>query len=409
MTRGEATPPPSSHVPTAIMAATAPTSTTRFWHSDRWRRFAIQAVFLAALLLLLLYAVSRATRVPLGFDFLNGPAGFAIANHWLLDVSAGDTRLTVYLAGVANTVRLVLAGIAFATILGVAMGVARLSSNWLVSRVALVYVEIFRNTPLLVQIVFWYTAVLLKLPRIDSERNLGGVAYLSNRGLALPWPEAAGAVLLWLVLCVVAGIAGWYVRRRRRVVEEDTGRVAAPNRWATATFFLLAAIAFVGTGLPVAIDTPTLFRPDVGALEYRGGMVVTPEFMAMLLALVVYTGSFITEIVRGSIQALPRGQTEAAMALGMTGYQRMTLIILPQALRTMIPAVTNQFLNLTKNSSLAVVIGYSELFFISGIFINNVGHAVPMFIIIIGTYVALSLTISTAMNWLNRRVQLASR
>ena len=168
-------------------------------------------------------------------------------------------------------------------------------------------------------------------------------------------------------------------------------------------------MAFAVTGLPVIVDSPTLFRPDVGAIEYRGGMVVTPEFMAMLLALVVYTGAFITEIVRGSIQALARGQTEAAMALGMTGYQRMTLIILPQALRTMIPAVTNQFLNLSKNSSLAVVIGYSELFFISGVVINNAGHAVPMFIIIISTYVTLSLLISAAMNWLNRRVQLVGR
>ncbi|MDA0364433.1 MAG: ABC transporter permease subunit [Chloroflexi bacterium] len=391
------------------MAAATSTPRLRFWHNRRQRRLAIQAAFLAALLLLILYSISRATRLSLGFDFLNGPAGFAISNHWLVEVDAGDPRWRVYLAGVANTVRLVIAGIILATLLGVVMGVARLSGNWLVSRVALVYVEIFRNTPLLVQIVFWYTAVLLKLPRIDAERDFNGVVYLSNRGLALPWPEPEGAILPWLVLCVAAAAAAYYVRRRRILLDERTGRSGAANRWALATFLALAAVAFAVTGLPVIVDSPTLFRPDVGAIEYRGGMVVTPEFMAMLLALVVYTGAFITEIVRGSIQALARGQTEAAMALGMTGYQRMTLIILPQALRTMIPAVTNQFLNLSKNSSLAVVIGYSELFFISGVVINNAGHAVPMFIIIISTYVTLSLLISAAMNWLNRRVQLVGR
>lgn len=391
------------------MAAAAPGNVTRLWQSERGRRLLIQAAFLVVLALLLAYAVARASRLSLSFDFLSGPAGFAISNSWLVNIESGDRRLTVYLVGVANTVRLVVAGIALATLLGVVMGVARLSSNWLVARVALVYVEIFRNTPLLVQIVFWYTAVLLKLPRIEAERDLGGVVYLSNRGLAMPWPEPAGAILLWVILCVAAAAAAWYVRRIRTQREERTGLSSAPDRWAALTFFVLAAVAFVATGLPVTIDTPTLFRPGVGALEYRGGMLITPEFMAMLLALVVYTGAFITEIVRGSIQALDRGQTEAAMALGMTGYQRMTLIILPQALRTMIPAVTNQFLNLSKNSSLAVVIGYSELFFISGVFINNVGHAVPMFLIIIGTYVTLSLLISSVMNWLNRRVQLVGR
>ena len=189
------------------MAAATSTPRLRFWHNRRQRRLAIQAAFLAALLLLILYSISRATRLSLGFDFLNGPAGFAISNHWLVEVDAGDPRWRVYLAGVANTVRLVIAGIILATLLGVVMGVARLSGNWLVSRVALVYVEIFRNTPLLVQIVFWYTAVLLKLPRIDAERDFNGVVYLSNRGLALPWPEPEGAILPWLVLCVAAAAA----------------------------------------------------------------------------------------------------------------------------------------------------------------------------------------------------------
>lgn len=168
------------------MAAVVPGPPAHLWHTERGRRLLIQAAFLAVLALLIAYAISRATRLSLSFDFLGGPAGFAIGNSWLVEIESGDRRLTVYLAGVANTVRLVMAGILLATLLGVVMGVARLSGNWLVARVALLYVEIFRNTPLLVQIVFWYTAVLLKLPRIESERDLGGLAYLSNRGLAIP-------------------------------------------------------------------------------------------------------------------------------------------------------------------------------------------------------------------------------
>ena len=175
---------------------------------------------------------------------------------------------------------------------------------------------------------------------------------------------------------------------------------------AAGVFLLISAVGYLATGLPFGIDVPELVT--IGNTQsYDGGITITPEFAALLVALVVYTGSFITEIVRGSIQALPRGQAEAAAALGLTSYQRMTLVILPQALRTMIPAVTNQYLNLTKNSSLAVAIGYSEFFSLSQTIVNNAGHAVPLFTVIILTYMALNLVISAIMNWFNRRVQLA--
>jgi len=211
-----------------------------------------------------------------------------------------------------------------------------------------------------------------------------------------------------VILAVAALAFASWIRSRRLKEEAETGRSTHANLYAFGSFVVLAGGAFVATGFPVGIDPPVLVANDLGTTQdYSGGLKITPEFAALLFALVLYTGSFITEIVRGSIQSLPLGQAEAAAALGLTGYQRMTLVILPQALRTMIPAVTNQYLNLSKNSSLAIVIGYSELFFVSDEIRNNAGHSVPMFALIIGTYLTLNLLISAVMNWLNRRVQTA--
>ncbi|MDA0256768.1 MAG: ABC transporter permease subunit, partial [Chloroflexi bacterium] len=191
--------------------------------------------------------------------------------------------------------------------------------------------------------------------------------------------------------------------------EERTGVPARAGRWGAATALLVAGVGFLATGLPLTPNTPEIITSGTNIQRYEGGLSITPQFAAVLIALVTYTGSFIAEIVRGSIQALPNCQGEAAAALGLSAYQRMTLVVLPQALRSMIPPLTNQYLNLTKNSSLAVVIGYSELFFISTVVINNAGHAVPMFVLVIGTYQALNLLISLAMNSLNTRVQLVGR
>lgn len=382
----------------------------RLIRSRRAQRIAVQAAFAAGVALFLVYMVARSLTLERDFEFLTGPAGFALSHQWITDFDSSDRRIDAYLTGVWNTVRIVVVGIALATLLGVVMGVARLSRNWLVSRVALAYVELVRNTPLLVQIIFWWSAILLaRLPRIEEGASIGDVAYISNRALALPWPQARGLAGVWVALLIVAFAAGWLVRRWRLRVEDRTGRPARGDAFAFAAFVAIAGVGFLATGLPVGIDTPTLVQPERGAALYSGGIEVTPEFAALLLGLVFYTGSFITEIVRGSIQALPRGQTEAGAALGLSAYQRLTLIILPQALRTMIPALTNQYLNLLKNSSLAVAIGYSELFFVGNVIINNVGHAVPMFLVIIFTYMAMGLLISVAMNALNSRVQLVGQ
>lgn len=379
-----------------------------FWRSRRGRRVLIQAVAAVGLLFFLAYLVDRASNLEVGVGFMDQRTGFALANQWLTTFDPDDNRWIAYAAGVFNTIRVVLVGIVLATLVGVVMGVARLSNNWLVSRLATVYVEVIRNTPLLVQIIFWHTVVLLQLPRISEGVNLGEVVYISNRALAIPWPQERGLAILWVVLALAAFTFAWWLRSRRLTEEAETGRSTHANLYALGTFLVLATGAFVATGFPVGIDVPELVSNRTGTTQnYEGGIKVTPEFAALLFALVFYTGSFITEIVRGSIQSLPRGQAEAAAALGLSGYQRMTLVILPQALRTMIPAVTNQFLNLSKNSSLAIVIGYSELFLVSSTIINNAGHAVPMFGLIIGTYLTMNLLISLVMSWFNRRVQLA--
>ncbi len=378
----------------------------RLLRSGRSRSLAIQAGLSVLLFLLLAYFIDRASRLELGFDFLDGPAGFAISHTWLVDFDSGDSRITAYLVAVTNTLRLVIVGILLATLIGVVAGVARLSDNWLVSRIATVYVEIVRNTPLLVQIIFWYTAIFLKLPRIDEERSLFGIVYLSNRALALPWPEPRGDLFTaWAIATAIAVVPAYLVRRRRARREAETGQTTRPNLYATAVFAGVTVVAYLALGFPVGIDTPTIAREQF-TQSYVGGLSVTPEFAALLIALVTYTGSFIAEIVRGSIQALPRGQSEAAMAVGLSGYQRLTLVILPQALRSMIPSLTNEYLNLTKNSSLAAAIAYADLFQISEIIINKAGHAVVMFMVVIATYQVMSFAISAAMSFINRRVQL---
>jgi general L-amino acid transport system permease protein len=377
------------------------------WRRRRTRRYLIQAAFLAVVGLIVAYLIVQALGLDLDFDFLSGPGGFSIPHQWLTGYDTSDTRLAAYATGVVNTIRLVAVGIVLATIIGVVAGVARLSKNWLVSRIATFYVETIRNTPLLVQVIFWYTVVFLELPEIAENRTLFGAFYLSNRALALPFVESHGAFGIWILILLAGAASAWWTRARLLRREDDSGQRSFATPSAALLFAVVGGLGFLATGTPLSADLPTTDVTDFGIRTIDGGMQVTPEFAAILLGLVLYTGAFIAEIVRGSIQALPVGQGEAAAALGLSAYQRMTLIILPQALRIMIPPLTNQYLNLTKNSSLAVAIAFPELVFVGTTIINNIGHAVPVFILIWATYLALSLIISVAMNGLNRRVQLA--
>ncbi len=373
----------------------------------RNRRILLQAVFAVGVGLLLWYLYQRAMSLDVGFGFLDDRAGFGISHTFGFEYSSGGSRWSAYWIGVWNTVRLILVGIALATVIGIAAGVARLSSNWLVSRLAAVYVEVFRNTPLLVQLVFWYTAALLPLPPISRALDLFGAFYLSNRAVVVPWATAREGVTTWIVIVAVGGVAAWLIRRWRIAVEERTGRPGRENTIALAVFMVLAVSGFLATGRPLQFESPDLVVPERGVPRIVGGMSMTPEFAALLFALSIYTAAFIAEIVRGAIQSLPHGQTEAAQAIGLSGGQRLTLIILPQALRIMIPPLTNQYLNLTKNSSLAVAVAYPELVSVGRTLINNAGNAIPVFLLIMATYLAMSLVIAVLMGLLNRRVQMA--
>lgn len=382
-------------------------------YQRRVRRWIVQIIYLVITVLVILYVVQALGEREYGFGFLSQPAGFDIGNQWLTDFDGTvSSRLTLYFVGVWSTVRVVAVVIALSTVLGVMMGVARLSPNWLLSKTAMLFVELFRNTPLYVQVVIWYAIGLFGLPAIGDVINVGDFLFLSNRGVAIPWPHEQGGfwgganwlVGVWVAILLVGGAIAWGVRARREEEERDTGQVRYPNRVAFGIFAVIALVSFILLGMPVYMD-----RPLVDGSTYAEGMAIRPEFAALTLGLTIYTGAFIAEIVRASIQALPRGQTEAANAIGLTGYQRLTLIILPQALRQMIPSVTNQYLNANKNSSIALGVSYFDLFFVASIISNKIGHAVEIFFIIIVTYTILSLMISLVMNILNSRVTARDR
>ncbi len=373
-----------------------------------FRRLLTQALYVAATALVLGYVINALELREFGFGFLSEPLGLAVGSQWLTDFDGvTHSRITMYLVAVWATVRAVLVSIALATVLGVLVGVARLSHNWLIAKLAMLFVEIFRNTPLLVQVVIWYAILSFGLPLIQDAINVGDAFFLSNRGIAMPWPvPSAGLwgapdwfVGVWVAALVTLGAMAMRIRSQRQDLERETGQPQFANRYALALFAAGAVVSFLLLGAPVSID-----RPEVVGTSYIEGMVVRPEFGALVLGLTIYTGSFIAEIVRGSIQALPRGQTEAANAIGLSGYQRLTLIILPQALRQMIPSVTSQFLNVNKNSSLAYAVLYDDLFRVATIVQNKAGHALEMFFVIIVTYMLISFAISAVMNLFNARV-----
>lgn len=346
-----------------------------------------------------LRANARATNIPLGYDYLDQPAGFPIAGSAFRQTQSMRDALVV---GLGNTLRVALAGIVLATILGTTVGIARLSTNWLVSKAAQAYVELIRNIPLLVLIVFTYLAVFLRLPRVEDATTIDGLLVLSVRTVAVPWMRADGPAVL--VLLAVAVAAAYGVRRWRRGVQDRTGEPAHAGIAAAATLVVVVALGMFALGGPVEVTAPRLVDRRV-----VGGITMAPEYAALLTALVLYTASHIAEIVRGSIQSVPKGQTEAATALALSPAQRMRLVVLPQALRVATPALSNQYLNLTKNSSLAVAISYFELTKITQVSIASRAPAVPSYALLLVIYLLLSLSISAITNLVNRRLAVVER
>ena len=377
-------------------------------HRRSFRDFATQGVYVAVTALVFAYVFVSLDLREFGFAFLSEPAAFNVANQWLVDVDGvTNSRITMYLVGVWSSIRAVLVAIALSTIVGVVVGVARLSNNWLIARLAMLFVEIFRNTPLLVQVVLVYSVFLVGLPRIESVLRIGGVGFVSQRGLAIPWLVPDGGLWgaphwfagIWVLALLISAAAAMRLRARRQELERETGQPQNANRRAFILFLAGAAISYLVLGAPVTIDAPI-----ISGTHYEEGMVINPEFAALVTGLTLYTGAFIAEIVRSGIQALPRGQTEAANAVGLSNYQRLTLVILPQALRQIIPSVTNQYLNINKNSSLAYAVLYDDLFRVATIVQNKAGHALEMFFVIIVTYMLISFVLSAVMNFFNARV-----
>ncbi len=395
------------------MATERPARTRRraaaFWNDAR-----VRAVFAQLLVLALVVAggayLIRNTLLNLerlgvstGFGFLWTTAGFDISQA-LVPYDRTYSYARAFLVGLLNTFYVSIVSIVLATILGFVVGIARLSSNWLVAKVAAAYIEIVRNVPLLLQLIVWYFVVLGGLPAPRRSLVLGEGVYLNVRGLFVPKPlfePGFGYTALAFLLAVAAVVvlARW---ARRRF--EATGQPFPTFRVGLAILLLVPAAVFLATGRPLAFE-----YPELGKFRVSGGLVLLPEFLAMVAGLSVYTASFIAEIVRAGIESVSRGQWEAAWSLGLTRGQTLRLIVVPQALRVIIPPQTSQYLNLTKNSSLGVAIGYPDFFNVAGTINNQTGQAVEVIAITMAVYLSLSLVISAFMNWYNRRMALVER
>jgi len=380
------------------------------YNRPRIRAVCYQLILLAAVLWLgFEFALNAkanldAQKITSGFGFLDNTAGFGI-NQSLIPYNEADTYARVFFVGLLNTLLVAAIGIVLATILGFLVGLARLSPNWLVARLAGGYVELIRNLPLLFQLLFWYLAVLGTLPGPRQSISLFGEIFLNNRGIIVPAPvagEGTGAVIAVFALSVIATVAlrVWAKRRQMR-----TGR-QFPLFWASLALVVgPPLVALVAMGFPIRFESP-----ELRGFNFVGGVRLLPEFIALLVALTTYTAAFIAEVVRAGVLAVPREQTEAAFALGLRRGLALRLIVVPQALRVIVPPLTNQYLNLTKNSSLAVAVGYPDLFAVfAGTALHQTGQAIEIIAITMAVYLAISLITSALMNWYNARIQVAER
>jgi general L-amino acid transport system permease protein len=385
---------------------------TAFWRNVRFLQALGQVVFVVLLALVagVLYAnvsTNLARQgLTVGYGFLNNPASFDIGeSHVAYEPS--DSYGRAILVGLVNTLVVSALGIILTTFVGVIAGIARLSSNWLLSQLAAAYVGVIRNTPLIIQLMFWYFGIILQLPSVRNAVALPGSAYLTQRGFYLPGFESSPTLGTWKIyiwIALASLIVIWFLFRWF----QKRSDLPPPLWWYSAYLLVPALILWIG--FIIQPEPPLIATiPELTGLNFRGGTRLTPEFAALLFGLVVYTGAFIAEIVRAGIQAISRGQVEAARSLGLNTAQTLRLIVFPQALRIMIPPVTSQYLNLAKNSSLAIAIGYPDLFSISGTVINQTGATIEVIVIMMLSYLSMSLFTSLLMNIYNNRVRLVER
>jgi general L-amino acid transport system permease protein len=381
-----------------------------FYRDPKWRGFAVQFVLCAALVVLAYAAIHNAAqnlaraKIASGWGFWNVTAGFDISQT-LIDYDAQtSTYGRAFWVGFLNTLLVAGLGIPFATLLGFSIGIARLSRNYLVERLATGYVELFRNVPLLLQLLFWYNAVLKAVPDIATSLALPGGILLNNRGLFLPRLQGPGSAqfLALLGVCALAAIVFNFAARRST---QPGGAVAMRIVGTIAITVVVPVATFLAIG-----NSFTFEYPQIGRFNVRGGIEVLPELVALLLGLSIYTAAFIAETVRAGLKSVPRGQIEAAKALGLRPMQTLHLIVIPQAMRVIIPPLGNQYLNLTKNSSLAVAIGYPDLVQIfAGTVLNITGQAIEVIALTMAVYLGFSLITSLVMNFYNRRFAVVER
>jgi general L-amino acid transport system permease protein len=370
-----------------------------------WAGFAVQILFVAALAWIGYEIVANARanletqRITSGFGFLSNTAGFDVSQS-LISYTQSDTYTRVFFVGLLNTLLVAVIGIFFATIIGFLVGLGRLSPNWLLARISGGYVEIVRNLPLLFQILFWYLAVLGVLPNPRQSISLFGSFFLSNRGLVIPKPIGAAGLEPFAIAILIAIVAAWGLRRYARRQLFESGRLITVWPYALGLLIGLPLLTSLVFGAPVTFEVP-----ELKGFNFSGGSRVIPEFVALTLALSIYTAAFIAEIVRAGVLSVHKGQMEAGASLGLTRASTLRLIVVPQALRVILPPLTSQYLNLTKNSSLAVAIGYPDLFSVfAGTTLSQTGQAIEIIAITMGVYLLISLVTSAIMNFYGWRL-----
>ena len=379
------------------------------WRNERALRIVLQILFVGTVALAAGFLYANMVRglqrlgLAIDFGFIGEESGFGISEG--LEYEPSDPYGRAFVVGLFNTLRVSAIGIVAATLIGGLIGIIGLSGNWLVRSMARAYVEIFRNVPLLLQVIFWYSAVVLQLPSVRESISIRDLVFISQRGVYIPKPLPTDALGVWLAVVGAGFAAAVAVMLRLRAMR--------PRRVAPVWTVVLGLTIVVGAGVagrilapgaPFELETPVLER-----FNFAGGIRLTPEFTALLLGLTAYTSAFIAEIVRGGIQSVDRGQREAARAVGLREPQILRLVIIPQALRIVIPPVTSQYLNLAKNSSLAIAVGFPDLFNVGTTIMNQTGQSIPVFAMIMTTYLIMSILTSSMMNWYNHRVRIIER
>lgn len=338
------------------------------------------------------------------YAYLSYPSGYDISQR-LIDYNSSSSNLRAAIVGILNTLLVAVVGVIIATIMGFVIGIMRLSSNWLIAKIAYVYIEALRNIPILLIIVFLNGIFIAILPSPREAFDLGGVAYLSNRGFAMPRPDIEPLFFLTIIAFIAGVIFSVIYSRRAKKLQDASGKISPVFTMSLAAIIGFPLVVFLITGLPIEWGIPAL-----KGFNFKGGVTVQPQFVSLTLALALYTAAFIAEIVRAGIVAVSHGQTEAALSLGLKPGWNLRLIVIPQALRVIIPPLASEYLNLTKNSSLAIAVGYQDIVgTIGGTTLNQTGRAMECMIIVLFLYLTFSLIISAFMNWYNKRIKLVER